>query len=74
VVIPSFYAYMQTALGWVMPAAYTGIPLIVVGGVLIVIGGLWGPETRDVDFTAFTPLGADAPATQGAPAPAGELG
>ncbi|MFE2187693.1 MFS transporter [Streptomyces sp. NPDC059455] len=50
VIIPSFYAYFQAVLGLVIPIEYTGIPLLVLGGLLVAIGGAWGPETRDVDF------------------------
>lgn len=34
-----------------MPFKYTPLPLLVVGALLILIGALWGPETKDVDFT-----------------------
>ncbi|MCQ8836297.1 MFS transporter [Streptomyces malaysiensis] len=63
VIIPSFYAYFQAALDLVMPIQYTGIPLLVLGGILVVIGGAWGPETRDVDFGV--PVPAATPARTG---------
>lgn len=50
VVLPSFYAFYQSLLGHVMSATYTVLPLLVVGGLLITLGGALGPETRDVDM------------------------
>ena len=50
VVIPSFFSGYQAALGQVMPAQLTAVPLIVLGGLLLSVGGYWGPETRDVDL------------------------
>ncbi len=52
VVIPSFYAFFQEALGTVMPFEYTALPLLVIGGLLITVGAAMGPETKDVDFAA----------------------
>jgi len=52
VVIPSFYAFYQAGLATFMPFEYTVLVLLVVGGLLIVIGAAWGPETKDVDFSA----------------------
>jgi MFS family permease len=61
VVIPAFYAFYQDQLSHVMSPTYTVLPLLVIGGLLITLGGALGPETRDVD------LGGDvretAPAT-----------
>ncbi|HZY65186.1 MAG TPA: hypothetical protein VFE21_04845 [Rubrobacteraceae bacterium] len=34
-----------------MPFKYTPLPLLVVGALLILVGAVWGPETKDVDFT-----------------------
>jgi MFS family permease len=50
VIIPSFYAFYQGLLGHVMDSTYTALPLLVIGGALITIGGAMGPETRDVDL------------------------
>jgi len=50
VVIPSFYAFYQSLLGHVMSPTYTVLPLLLLGGLLITIGGVLGPETRDVDM------------------------
>jgi MFS family permease len=77
VVAPSFYAFYQSVLGHVMSPTYTVLPLLVIGGLLITIGGAWGPETRDVDLGDVHETGeADgreprftrAPAGEGAPA------
>lgn len=50
VVLPSFYAFYQAGLALVMPDVYTGIVLLVVGGALVTVGAVMGPETKDVDF------------------------
>jgi MFS family permease len=50
VIPPAFYAYYQAGLANFMPFKYTPLPLLVIGSALILIGGLWGPETKDVDF------------------------
>ncbi len=52
VVIPSFYAFYQAGLATFMPFEYTVLVLLVVGGLLIAVGAAWGPETKDVDFSA----------------------
>ncbi len=52
VVPPAFYAYYQAGLGLFMPSKHTVLPLLVLGAALIVVGALWGPETKDVDFEA----------------------
>ncbi|MQA81543.1 MAG: MFS transporter [Streptosporangiales bacterium] len=54
VVLPSFYAFYQAGLATVLPFAYTGVVLVVAGGLLVLIGGAWGPETRDVDMGGST--------------------
>ena len=50
IIIPSFYAFYQTWLGALMPARYTPLALLVIGGMLMAIGAAIGPETRDVDI------------------------
>jgi hypothetical protein len=50
VVIPAFYAFYQDQLSHVMNPTYTVLPLLVIGGLLITLGGWLGPETRDVDL------------------------
>lgn len=51
VILPAFYAYYQSGLAAFMPFKYTPLPLLVIGAALILIGAMWGPETKDVDFT-----------------------
>lgn len=52
-IIPtSFYAFYQSIFAYFMPFEYTSLPLIIIGGLLIVVGAAWGPETKDVDFAA----------------------
>ena len=51
VVLPSFYAFYQAGLATFMPFEYTALPLLVIGGLLILGGAAWGPETKDVDFS-----------------------
>ena len=58
VIIPSFYAYFQAGLGTIMPFDYTVLPLLVIGGVLLAVGAMLGPETKDVDFHG-TPAGGE---------------
>jgi MFS family permease len=50
VIIPSFYAFFQSWMAGLMPYKYTAIPLLVLGGLLVLVGAAWGPETKDVDF------------------------
>ncbi len=50
VIPPAFYAYYQAGLANFMPFKYTPLPLLIIGSMLILIGALWGPETKDVDF------------------------
>ncbi|HEU4617514.1 MAG TPA: MFS transporter [Gammaproteobacteria bacterium] len=52
VVIPAFYAFYQVSLSSLMPMQYTPLVLLAIAGLLIWIGGAWGPETRDVDMAA----------------------
>ena len=54
VIPPAFYAYYQAGLANFMPFKYTPLPLLVVGSALILVGALWGPETKDVDFAEDT--------------------
>jgi MFS family permease len=61
VVIPAFYAFYQSLLGHVMSSTYTVLPLLVIGGLLITLGGALGPETRDVDLAGDVRDTAPAP-------------
>ncbi|MGF1472131.1 MAG: MFS transporter [Rubrobacteraceae bacterium] len=51
VIPPAFYAYYQAGLATFMPFKYTPLPLLVIGAMLILVGALWGPETKDIDFS-----------------------
>jgi hypothetical protein len=50
VIIPAFAGVYMLALRQIMPYAYTPVVLIALSGILIVIGALVGPETRDVEL------------------------
>lgn len=58
VIIPSFYPFYQAGLATFMPFAYTALPLLALGGLLILVGAAWGPETKDVDFEPVHSLDA----------------
>ncbi|MQA09053.1 MAG: MFS transporter [Pseudonocardiaceae bacterium] len=58
VIVPSFYAFYQAGLGFVMPFNYTGIVLLGVGALTIVGAALAGPETKDIDFRAHADVSA----------------
>ena len=62
VILPSFYAGYQDLLSRVMDTTYTPLPLLVIGGLLIVVGAVLGPETRDVDLATVTTSGKPAEA------------
>lgn len=51
-IIPSFYAFYITGLASIMPMEYAPTVLLAVGGALLIIGGLWSPETKDIDLGA----------------------
>jgi MFS family permease len=67
VVLPALYAYYQAGLATFMPFEYTVLVLLVIGALLMVAGAVWGPETRDVDFSedvqAAPEAGDQAPET-----------
>jgi MFS family permease len=50
VIIPSFYAFYLSGLSALVPGRFTPIVLLVVGGLLMSLGAVLGPETRDVDI------------------------
>jgi hypothetical protein len=50
VIIPAFAGAYLLALRHLMPYAYTPVVLITLSGILIVIGALTGPATRDVEL------------------------
>jgi MFS family permease len=53
-VLTSFYAYYQDWLGHLMPGPYTAVVLLVLGGALVLVGALLGPETNRVDLASET--------------------
>ena len=64
VIIPAFNGAYMLALQGIMPYAYTPVVLIALSGVLIIVGALMGPETRDVELHPVDWGGLDtAPAT-----------
>ena len=68
VVIPSFYATYQLWFRSIVPAQYTVLVLVGIGGLLTIIGAALGPETRGVDFQAS--IQEQVPADDLRPAPA----
>ena len=52
VIIPAFSGAYMLALQAMMPYVYTPVVLIALSGVLIIVGALMGPETRDVELHA----------------------
>ncbi len=66
VVLPSMYAYYQAGLAVFMPFEYTVLVLLAVGALLMVAGALWGPETKDVDFSSEEDV-REAPERERAP-------
>ncbi|MEV6899603.1 MFS transporter [Amycolatopsis sp. NPDC051372] len=49
-ILTSFYAYYQGWLEHIMPSGFTAAALLVLGGALVLVGSLIGPETKDVDL------------------------
>jgi MFS family permease len=66
VILPSFYSFVMLWLASFMPYKYTQIPLLALGGLLILMGAAMGPETRDVDIAEAQP----APARTASPSEA----
>ncbi|MDQ2802004.1 MAG: MFS transporter [Pseudomonadota bacterium] len=50
VIVPAFSAFYMLGLKAFMPYAYTPVVLLAISGVLIIIGAMMGPETRDVEL------------------------
>jgi MFS family permease len=48
VVLPSFYSFYLLGLAHFMPYKYTELPLLMLGGLLILVGAALGPETNHV--------------------------
>jgi MFS family permease len=64
VIIPAFSGAYMLVLQEIMPYVYTPVVLIALSGILIIVGALMGPETRDVELSAvdLAALGAAYPA------------
>jgi MFS family permease len=50
VILPSFYSFVMLGMARFMPYKFTQIPLLALGGLFILAGAAWGPETKDVDI------------------------
>lgn len=53
-VLPAFYPFYIDLLSQFMPLAYAPVALTAVGGLLVLMGAVAGPETRDVDMNELT--------------------
>ncbi|OPX10818.1 hypothetical protein B1790_10625 [Mycobacterium sp. AT1] len=62
VIIPAFYAVYENWLTGLIGRPYETVVLYVVGGVLLLVGALWGPETKNVDLRAVDTDRLGAPA------------
>jgi MFS family permease len=50
VVVPAFAGLYMLGLAKIMPYVYTPVVLVGIAGILILVGALMGPETRDVEL------------------------
>jgi|HubBroStandDraft_5_1064220.scaffolds.fasta_scaffold86407_2 MFS family permease len=50
-ILPGLYSFYMLALARIMPYEFTPIVLLVLGGLMLSLGALAGPETKDVDFS-----------------------
>ncbi|MBP1136562.1 MFS family permease [Arthrobacter sp. PvP023] len=50
VILPAFYAFYESGLASIIPSPYGTIVLYVLGGALLLIGALMGPETRGANL------------------------
>jgi hypothetical protein len=49
-ILPGLYSFYMLGLAKLMPYEYSPIVLLALGGLLISVGALAGPETKDADF------------------------
>jgi MFS family permease len=49
-IVPGFYSFYMLGLGKLMPYEFSPIVLLGLGGLLLSLGALVGPETKHVDF------------------------
>lgn len=65
VIVPAFAGLYMLGLATFMPYVYTPVVLLGISGVLIIVGALMGPETRDAELH-LPDLGVNALAQQAA--------
>jgi hypothetical protein len=49
-ILPGFYSFYMLGLAKLMPYEFSPIVLLAVGGLMLTLGALAGPETKHVDF------------------------
>jgi MFS family permease len=49
-ILPGFYSFYMLALAKLMPYEFSPVVLLAVGGLMLTLGALAGPETKHVDF------------------------
>jgi MFS family permease len=49
-ILPGFYSFYMLGLAKVMPYEFSPIVILAVGGLMLTLGALAGPETKHVDF------------------------
>ncbi len=54
-ILPGLYSFYMLGLAKLMPYEYTPIVLLALGGLLLSLGALAGPETKDVDLRKDEP-------------------
>ena len=57
-ILPGFYSFYMLGLAKLMPYEFSPIVLLALGGFLLGVGALAGPETKDVDFRQEVPAGS----------------
>jgi MFS family permease len=57
-ILPGLYSFYMLGLAKVMPYEFSPIVLLVLGGLMLSLGALAGPETKDVDFNRDASTGA----------------
>ncbi len=55
-IVPGLYSFYMLGLAKLMPYEFSPIVLLALGGLLLSLGALAGPETRDVDLHQETPV------------------
>jgi hypothetical protein len=49
-ILPGFYSFYMLGLARIMPYEFTPVVLLALGGLMLSLGALAGPETKDVDL------------------------